>query len=212
MVRISELSRRSDVPVPTIKFYLREGLLAPGQLTSATQARYDERHVARLRLIRALVAGADLPVQTAKQILRLIDDPPNDILALFGRTQELLTPSQPDIEVGPVRTLLQSWGWRFEETCPAPLRQLARALAAAQAAGFEIPAGVLDVYADAMHQVAEVEIANSPTDSPAESVRYTVLGSVLMESVLLALRRLAEADVSIRSFGPDAGHQPPGHD
>lgn len=203
MVRISELSRRSEVPVPTIKFYLREGLLAPGHLTSATQAHYDERHVDRLRLIRALVAGADLPVQTAKQILCLIDDPPSDILALFERIQELLTPSQPDIEVDEVRTLLQSWDWRFDETCPGPLRQLAQALAASQAAGFEIPVGVLDAYADAMHQVAEVEIANSPTDSPLEAVRYTVLGSVLMESVLLALRRLAEADVSVRAFGGD---------
>lgn len=193
--------------MPTIKFYLREGLLAPGHLTSATQARYDERHVDRLRLIRALVAGADLPVQTAKQILRLIDDPPGDILALLGRTQELLTPSQPDIEVDEVRSLLQSWGWRFDETCPGPLRQLAQALAASRAAGFEIPAGVLDAYSDAMHQVAEVEIANSPTESLVESVRYTVLGSVLMESVLLALRRLAEADVSIRSFGAGPDHQ-----
>ncbi len=204
MVRISELSRRSDVPVPTIKFYLRERLLPPGRRTSATQAQYEQTHVERLRLIRALVAGADLPVQVARQILDLIDRPPEDLLALFGRTQELLTPAQPDVDLTEARGLLSNWGWRFDDDFPGPLRQLAQALAAAKAAGFEIPPGVLDAYAGAMHQVAEVEIANSPIESLTEAVRYTVLGSVLMESVLLALRRLAEADVSVRSFLPDA--------
>ena len=33
---------------PTIKYYLREGLLHEGVRTSATQAQYDETHVARL--------------------------------------------------------------------------------------------------------------------------------------------------------------------
>ena len=202
-MRISELSRRSDVPVPTIKFYLREGLLPPGRRTSATQAQYEQTHVERLRLIRALVAGADLPVQVARQILDLIDQPPEDLLALFGRTQELLTPAQPDVDLTEARGLLSGWGWRFDDDYPGPQRQLAQALGAAEAAGFEIPPGLLDTYATAMHQVAEAEIANSPVDSVLDAVRYTVLGSVLMESVLLALRRLAEADVSVRSFVPD---------
>lgn len=201
MVRISELSRRSDVPVPTIKFYLREGLLPAGRLTSATQAQYDEEHLARLRLIRALVAGADLPVHTARQILALIDDPPDNILALFGRTQQLLSPSDPTVDVTEARELLAGWGWHDDERYEGPLRRLAQALDAARSAGFEIPPGVLDTYAAAAHQIAEAEIANSPVDSLVEAVRYTVLGSVLMESVLLAMRRLAEADVSVRAFG-----------
>lgn len=29
-MRIGELSRRTGVPVPTIKYYVREGLLPPG--------------------------------------------------------------------------------------------------------------------------------------------------------------------------------------
>ena len=58
-MRISELSSRSGVPVATIKYYLREGLLPAGERTSATQARYGDAHVERLRLVRALV---DVPV------------------------------------------------------------------------------------------------------------------------------------------------------
>ncbi|MGI8645472.1 MAG: MerR family transcriptional regulator, partial [Nocardioides sp.] len=42
---MAELSSRSGVPVPTIKFYLREGILASGEVTSATRAHYSEGHV-----------------------------------------------------------------------------------------------------------------------------------------------------------------------
>ncbi|WP_346281659.1 MerR family DNA-binding transcriptional regulator, partial [Pseudonocardia sp.] len=33
-MRMAELSARTGVPIPTIKFYLREGLLPPGERTS----------------------------------------------------------------------------------------------------------------------------------------------------------------------------------
>ena len=61
-MRISELSRTSDVPVATIKYYLRERLLPEGRRTSATQAQYDDSHLARLRLIRALLGPGGLSV------------------------------------------------------------------------------------------------------------------------------------------------------
>ena len=38
-MRMAELSRRTGVPVPTIKYYLREGLLPPGERTSPNQAQ-----------------------------------------------------------------------------------------------------------------------------------------------------------------------------
>ena len=64
MMRISELSRRSGVPVATIKYYVREGLLPAGEPTAINQALYDERHLARIELIRALREGADLSIAT----------------------------------------------------------------------------------------------------------------------------------------------------
>ena len=58
-MRISALATAADVPLATVKFYLREGLLHPGAATSATQASYDESHVRRIRLIRALTGPVD---------------------------------------------------------------------------------------------------------------------------------------------------------
>ncbi|WP_079051275.1 MerR family DNA-binding transcriptional regulator [Streptomyces curacoi] len=37
-MKISELSRRSGVSIPTIKYYLRDGLLPHGQATATNQA------------------------------------------------------------------------------------------------------------------------------------------------------------------------------
>ena len=54
------------------------------------------------------------------------------------------------------------------------------------------PPGVLDVYAAAMDDVARAELDHVPTGSRDAAVRYVVLGVVLNEPVLLAMRRLAE--------------------
>ena len=83
-MRISELSSQTGVPVATIKFYLRENLLHEGVRTSATQAQYDESHVARLRLIRALLGPAGLSVAAAHQVIQAIEEPPESLHELLG--------------------------------------------------------------------------------------------------------------------------------
>ena len=45
LVRIAELSSRSGTTIPSIKFYLREGLLPAGAATGRNQADYAEAHV-----------------------------------------------------------------------------------------------------------------------------------------------------------------------
>src|SRR3954471_106167 len=72
---ISELAARSGLPVPTIKYYLREGLLHPGEAVGATRARYDESHVQRLRLVRALIEVAGMRLDDVRQVIVAIDDP-----------------------------------------------------------------------------------------------------------------------------------------
>jgi len=71
---MSELSRASGVSVATIKFYRREGLLPPGVAVSATRARYDESHVRRLRMVRALVEVARLPLSVVRDVVTAIED------------------------------------------------------------------------------------------------------------------------------------------
>lgn len=51
--RIGELARASGVSRETIHFYLREGLLPPADKVNARVSYFDDRHVARIRLIKA---------------------------------------------------------------------------------------------------------------------------------------------------------------
>ncbi|HJY46974.1 MAG TPA: MerR family transcriptional regulator [Propionibacteriaceae bacterium] len=171
-MRISELSSQTGVPVATIKFYLREKLLHEGVRTSATQAQYDESHVARLRLIRALLGPAGLSVAAAHQVIQALEQPPESLHELLGVAATAV--AGPDVD---------------------------DALRALEEAGFELPEGALDVYLDHMRQIAQFEIDNLPTDSPTAAVRYVVLGTVLIEPLILALRRVAEQEASARRFG-----------
>lgn len=70
---ISELAARSGLPVSTIKFYIREGILAPPAKPARTRGRYDERHLDRIRLIQELRHETDLPLSKIKGITRMLD-------------------------------------------------------------------------------------------------------------------------------------------
>ncbi len=73
-MRLAELSERSGVAIATIKYYLREGLLPPGRRVSATTADYDEGHLRRLRLVRAMIQVGQVPVADVRKVLGHVDD------------------------------------------------------------------------------------------------------------------------------------------
>jgi DNA-binding transcriptional MerR regulator len=203
-VRISQLAAATDVPVATIKFYLREHLLHDGELTSPTQAQYDESHVRRLQLVRALLGPGGLTVAAARELLRHIDDPPESRHDLLGVAHHaVLRPVPDDLDLEAAGQLIQRWDWQIDERDRDTPAALADALRGLADAGFTLPEGALDRYAKVMAEVAEAEIADLPTESAEAAVRYVVLGTVLVEPLLLALRRLAQQDASRRRFGPD---------
>ena len=73
-LKMSELADASGVSAATIKHYLREGLLPPGEAVGATKAQYDESHVRRLRLVRALTEVAGMRLDDVRRVLDAIDD------------------------------------------------------------------------------------------------------------------------------------------
>ncbi len=73
-IKMSELSRRSGVPGPTIKHYIREGLLpGPAKRTSRNMAYYDAAMVARIKRIKQLQRTRYLPLKVIREIL--VDEP-----------------------------------------------------------------------------------------------------------------------------------------
>lgn len=203
-MRISELSTRSGVPVPTIKYYLREGLVPEGVRRSPTQADYGEAHLGRLRVIRALIESG-VSVAETRKVLAALDDPPADAHDLLGAAHAAVTPASEDpVDLGAAERLVAGLGWEPGMCDEHVLAGVARALQGIDRADFEVPADVMPVYLDAIRRMADAEIAAVPTESVEAAVRYVVLGSVIVEPLLLALRRVAEQVSAVERFGAAA--------
>ncbi|GAA1590897.1 MerR family transcriptional regulator [Kribbella karoonensis] len=203
-MRIGELSKATDVPVPTIKYYLREGLLPAGELSSPNQASYGDTHVRRLRLIRALVELAGVPVATVKEILESLDADTEPLHEQIGRAHRALTPTRRlsateearDAATAQVTKLIHDRGWTVEPSAPA-LATLIDTVAAFRALGQENLIAHLDAYADSVERFTRFEIdavtANPTRDQLAESV---VIGTILGETLIASLRLLAQESIS----------------
>ncbi|NEW53063.1 MerR family transcriptional regulator, partial [Nocardia cyriacigeorgica] len=194
---MSELATRTGVPVPTIKYYLREGVLMPGRPTSATRAEYGEPHVKRIALIKAL-SGHGLSLAKIKTIVGLIDSPDESLLDALGAATYTLPPtpeSTTDTELPRARAAFATLGRPLPEGLPA-VAQLEQALTDAEAAGLPMTEDRLRAYAPHITAIAEFEIDRMPLESPAAAIEYAVLGTVLYEPILAALRRITHAELT----------------
>jgi DNA-binding transcriptional MerR regulator len=196
-MRISELSRTTGLTVATIKFYLRQQLMPAGTPVTATQSEYGQVHVDRLRLIRALVDVGGLPLTSVRTILSSLDgsldaQPTDGAQEIVSTVYESLPPQYPPTDRAPQRALAtMKWlDWDVKEGSAA-LRQLEEALAALETLGMTPTPAILQRYAEAAEQVARAEVSGVPTSSPGDALRYVVVGTVMYEPVLIALRRLA---------------------
>jgi DNA-binding transcriptional MerR regulator len=218
-MRMAEFSRVSGVPTATIKFYLREGLLHPGQRTAPNQATYGESHLRRLRLVRALREMGGLRIETIRRVLESVDGADNpwnivgrvcDAIGENGRERSDAGPSITRAAAD-VDAFLAEQGLpvRAESSARAQLIEALVAVRSALGPGF--PVAAFSWYSDAVRGLAkdEVDVAISsnvtewshqdrqrdgsgpaPARDLSEILEATVYGTVLFEPVLLALRRL----------------------
>jgi AcrR family transcriptional regulator len=70
---ISELSAQSTIPVSTIKFYIRKGLLAGPVTTGRTRGYYTLSHLNRLNLIQKLKEDGTMTLDKIRETLQVID-------------------------------------------------------------------------------------------------------------------------------------------
>lgn len=200
-MKISELATQSGVSAPTIKYYIREGLLPEGVRSAPTQADYGEKHVQRLRVIRALIESG-VSIAESRRMIETLDDPPAQPYLLLGAAHAAVTPPiDESLDLADAEQLVAGLGWEPEKCDEAVLYGVARALRGMENAGFSVPDEVMPVYLESIRRIADAEIAGVPTDSVESAVRYVVLGSVLAEPLLLALRRVAQQLSSAERFG-----------
>ncbi|WP_405424109.1 MerR family transcriptional regulator [Streptomyces erythrochromogenes] len=215
--------------MPTIKYYLREGLLPAGELTSPNQASYGDAHERRLRLVRALLEVGGLSVAAIGEVLAAVDDGDGPVHDLLGAAATRLVPEYgaggasgddggsagasgsggaADAETVLARErvarLIEDRGWRI-----ASGNKAAEALVAALASLGRVGHGgfveLLDDYAEAAERVGRIDLDYVARRVAREDlVESVVVGTVLGDAVFAALRRMAQVDASARTFGEEA--------
>lgn len=192
-LRISGLADRTGVPLATLKFYLREGVLHPGHARNRTQSDYDESHVRRVQLIRALADGAGLSLAEVSRVIDLLEQPPPRH-RLLGEAQQTLLPDTalPDAPHDP-------WvAARYEDSCaPDLVALLSEQLADARRAGAILEEEQLAAFADASERIAEADLRSVPAEQDA-AVRQVIVGTVMTDPVLRTMRLIEQQRASAR--------------
>jgi DNA-binding transcriptional MerR regulator len=111
MLKISELADAADVPVATVRHYLREGLLPEPVKTSRNMAYYPPQFAERIRLIKQLQEERFMPLRVIRELLDAADGDVERLRAL-AETGDMLVARvlAPDADRTPEAEVLE----RFE--------------------------------------------------------------------------------------------------
>jgi DNA-binding transcriptional MerR regulator len=195
LLRMSELSRRSGVSSGTIKHYLREGVLGPGDgivRTSRNMAYYPPDFVERLALVKRLQEDRFMPLRVIRGVM----------------------------EQGPerARALIELEDRILERAAAATERTTSRVSAAEIARRYAVPRNVLDRLAeigvltptsrgyDADDVLIIEAISRFRAGGYDEALGFTVydtlryqevLGALVRDEVRTLLDRLAAGDVEV---------------
>ena len=221
-MKISELAEASGTSIPTLKYYIREGLLPAGGTTSRTQARYTDAHLRRLELIAILQTELGMTVDKIGEVIREAGRGGEAMLAMglsnaresrYGSREGAHRPTRRNARGGDrpcedppesgralrcVHRMASTLHWKLKPQDPM-VKDVAESVAIIMRAMPEarIERSLIE-YARAMKSIADREIPDTfdPAGRPWESLRYAVLGTYLLEPLILALRRLAHAERS----------------
>jgi DNA-binding transcriptional MerR regulator len=206
-VRISELAEASGVSIATLKYYLREGLLPPGQARGATRADYDDTHLERVRLVRTLIDVGGLSIDRVREVVTALDQPPESRHLLLGTAHDVLRQASGSPPAESVIARLAALGLPDCVGSPAST-QLAQALSAAEQAGWPLTDATLTSWYAAMTRVADADVVPElAAMSPGDALRHAIVGNVLTDPVVIALRRVAQEALSSQRFDPTPERQ-----
>ena len=211
-MKISEAARDGGVTVSTFKYYLREGLVPEGTRLSGNQTAYADEHVQRVRLVRALLETGGLSIEQAKAVVSTIDSPDDSLAVTFEAAQHSLagtgsTTPPSSGSLARVEALAAAQRWKSLGANPGT-DVAARVLDGLAAIGFDPSDEYLTAYASAATTVARADLAALTTRSRPDLVaELMVVGTVLGDSLLAGLRRLAHESVTSEFF-PEPATEP----
>lgn len=202
-MRIHELSELTGVPAASIKFYVREGLLHPGERLSATQSTYDASHARRLELIKALLRVGGLSVAKAREVVSVIEDADLPLARVMGTAQHAISatatselPEDRRAEATAILTeLIAGRGWLVSPENPG----LINAIAILAEAGDSLAhlTQLVRGYAPAAERIAEIDLAFvAQVPDRDRKIQAVVVGTVIGGVLLSALRSMAQEHIA----------------
>jgi DNA-binding transcriptional MerR regulator len=209
--RISELVEMTGVPLATVKYYLREGLLPEGEKVAPRLTEYDDRHVRALGLLRILREVGRVPMERLRQLVAAARTPGGTVHELFAAAADALAPRPaPGGELRPFTRdladrLIEQAGWTNVRPDSLDRENLAAALevVATYDTHPRDPAEITP-YLGFADEIARYEIGHlDDRKDRLGLLEEMVVGQVVFGEVLAILRRLAEEHHSQERFGHD---------
>jgi len=207
-VRISDLSRRSGVPIATIKFYLREHLLQPGEPTGRNQADYSDAHLRRLRLIKMFTAIGELDLTSVRRLMTAVADDRLPLIDLFEVLNQVLvaskdTTSESDQSLARASSdadrIIESAGWQIRPDAAARAH-LTLVLSAMRSLGCDCDPAFFAGYQKVADELVRHELDKFQPEQ--ERRAEAVARSVLMQEAFAAMHQLAHEHYLARGTLP----------
>jgi DNA-binding transcriptional MerR regulator len=209
--RISDLVERTGVPLATVKYYLREGLLPAGDKVTPRLTEYDDRHLRALGLIRILREVGRVPMESLRQLVAAARTPSGTVHELFAAAATALAPKPaPAGDLRPFTRelaagLIEQAGWTNVRQDSVDRENLAAALEVV--ASYDThPRDPTELapYLRFADDIARYEIGHlDESKDRVGLLEEMVVGQVVFGEVLAILRRLAEEHHSYERFGQD---------
>jgi DNA-binding transcriptional MerR regulator len=211
-MQVSELVSVTGIPLATVKYYLREGLLPAGRRITARSSEYGEEHVRRLALLRILRDVGAIPVLRLRELVETVETPRLSVHEMFSRASDAIAAGArreqestlvPSPEAAAmVDAVLRAMGWRHVRPEAVDMENLRRVVSQLLATGlFSVDEEGLAFYARIADEVARAEISALPDDDDrAAHLERMVVGTVAFGEILSILRRLAEEEHSAGRF------------
>lgn len=101
-MKISEVSKLTDISTHTLRYYEKVGLIYPIQKKESGIREYSDQDVSRLKFIKCM-RGADVPIESLKIYIDLYDEGQHTFeerMAILKREYQNMLQKQKDVEAG----------------------------------------------------------------------------------------------------------------
>ncbi|PCE13873.1 hypothetical protein AUC47_06595 [Microbacterium sp. SZ1] len=202
-MKLAQLAARTGASTASLKFWMREGILPPGELRNQTTAVYGDRHCERVALIQTLRAEFDASIAQIRALTALIDRPDAAPLDVMQACQVLATGMSIAEEPDPVQEALlaelhERMGWvPFGSVAGSAL---VRALAQSARVGYAYDLGDLVHYAQALEPIAVADLESIHPEGTLDTVaRNLLVAAAAQHRVLVAMNQLAHTAAAVRT-------------